>query len=61
MTTVCHQRCHQTKDTLSGRHTQTQTVRQMALTQVPGPAPRAYVDAGKKKLDVRSQSVVTKN
>ncbi|KAI0291877.1 actin interacting protein 3-domain-containing protein [Russula brevipes] len=48
----------QTKDTLSGLRTQTQTVRQMASTQVPGA--RAYIDAGKKKLDARSQNVLTK-
>jgi len=48
----------QTKDTLSGLRAQTQTVRQMASTQVPGA--RAYIDAGKKKLDARSQNVLTK-
>jgi len=48
----------QTKDTLTGLRTQTQTVRQMASTQVPGA--RAYIDAGKKKLDARSQNVLTK-
>jgi hypothetical protein len=48
----------QTKDTLTGLRTQTQTVRQMASTQVPGA--RSYIDAGKKKLDARSQNVLTK-
>ncbi|KAI9509789.1 actin interacting protein 3-domain-containing protein [Russula earlei] len=48
----------QTKDTLTGLRAQTQTVRQMASTQVPGA--RAYIDAGKKKLDARSQNVLTK-
>ncbi|KAI0298802.1 actin interacting protein 3-domain-containing protein [Multifurca ochricompacta] len=48
----------QTKETLSGLRTQTQTVRQMASVQVPGA--RAYIDAGKKKLDARSQDVLTK-
>jgi len=38
--------------------TQTQAVRQMASTQVPGA--RAYIDAGKTKLDARSQNVLTK-
>jgi hypothetical protein len=47
-----------TKETLTGLRTQTQTVRQMASTQVPGA--RAYIDAGKKKLDARSQNVLTK-
>jgi hypothetical protein len=48
----------QTKDTLTGLRAQTQTVRQMASTQVPGA--RSYTDAGKKKLDARSQNVLTK-
>ncbi|KAH9986105.1 actin interacting protein 3-domain-containing protein [Russula compacta] len=48
----------QTKDTLTGLRAQTQTVRQLASTQVPGA--RAYIDAGKKKLDARSQNVLTK-
>ena len=48
----------QTKDALSGLRTQTQTVRQMASTHVPGA--RAYIDAGKTKLDARSQNVLTK-
>jgi len=48
----------QMKETLTGLRTQTQTVRQMASTQVPGA--RAYIDAGKKKLDARSQNVLTK-
>ena len=48
----------QTKDTLLGLRTQTQTVRQMASTHVPGA--RAYIDAGKTKLDARSQNVLTK-
>jgi hypothetical protein len=48
----------QTKDTLSGLRAQTQTVRQMASTHVPGA--RAYIDAGKTKLDARSQTVLTK-
>lgn len=47
-----------TKETLTGLRTQTQSVRQMASTQVPGA--RAYIDAGKKKLDARSQNVLTK-
>lgn len=48
----------QTKDTLTGLRAQTQTVRQLASTQVPGA--RTYIDAGKKKLDARSQNVLTK-
>src|SRR6266702_1437304 len=48
----------QTKATLTGLHTQTQAVRQMASTQVPGA--RSYIDAGKTKLDARSQNVLTK-
>jgi hypothetical protein len=48
----------QTKATLTGLRTQTQAVRQMASTQVPGA--RAYIDAGKTKLDARSQNVLTK-
>ena len=48
----------QTKSTLTGLRTQTQAVRQMASTQVPGA--RAYIDAGKTKLDARSQNVLTK-
>jgi hypothetical protein len=48
----------QTKETLTGLRTQTQTVRQMASTSVPGA--RAYIDAGKKKLDARSQNALTK-
>jgi uncharacterized HAD superfamily protein len=48
----------QTKDTLGGLRAQTQTVRQMASTHVPGA--RAYIDAGKTKLDARSQNVLTK-
>ncbi|KAI0259363.1 actin interacting protein 3-domain-containing protein [Gloeopeniophorella convolvens] len=48
----------QTKETLGGLRTQTQTVRQMASTQVPGA--RAYIDTGKQKLDARSQNLLTK-
>jgi hypothetical protein len=48
----------QTKSTLTGLRTQTQAVRQMASTQVPGA--RSYIDAGKTKLDARSQNVLTK-
>ncbi|KAH9022073.1 actin interacting protein 3-domain-containing protein [Lactarius deliciosus] len=48
----------QTKATLTGLRTQTQAVRQMASTQVPGA--RSYIDAGKTKLDARSQNVLTK-
>ncbi len=48
----------QTKESLTGLRAQTQTVRQMASTQVPGA--RSYIDAGKKKLDARSQNVLTK-
>ncbi|KAI0045702.1 AIP3-domain-containing protein [Auriscalpium vulgare] len=48
----------QTKESLGTLRTQTQNVRQMASTQVPGA--RAYIDTGKQKLDVRSQNVLTK-
>ncbi len=48
----------QTKATLTGLRTQTQAVRQMASTSVPGA--RAYIDTGKTKLDGRSQNVLTK-
>lgn len=48
----------QTKATLTGLRMQTQAMRQTASTQVPGA--RAYIDAGKTKLDARSQNVLTK-
>lgn len=48
----------QTKAQLGALKTQTVKVRQMASTQVSGA--RAYIDTGKTKLDLRSQTVLTK-
>lgn len=48
----------QTKESLGTLKIQTQKVRQMATTQVSGA--RAYIDTGKQKLDLRSQTVLTK-
>ena len=48
----------QTKETLGTLRTQTQSVKQLASTSVGGA--RAYIDLGKKKLDSRSQEVLTK-
>ncbi|KAK2463672.1 hypothetical protein APHAL10511_004423 [Amanita phalloides] len=47
----------QTQDSLGTLRTQTQTVRQLATTIVGGA--RAYIDSGKKKLDSRSQNLLT--
>ncbi|TFK29748.1 AIP3-domain-containing protein [Coprinopsis marcescibilis] len=47
----------QTKDTLGTLRTQTQSVKQIADTKIGGA--RGYIDEGKKKLDVRSQDVLT--
>ncbi|KAF9005946.1 actin interacting protein 3-domain-containing protein [Cyathus striatus] len=47
----------QTKDSLGNLRTQTQSVKQLATSHVGGA--RAYIDSGKKKLDVRSQNVLT--
>jgi Actin interacting protein 3 len=47
----------QTKDTLSTLRNQTTSVKQLASTSVGGA--RGYIDSGKRKLDVRSQDVLT--
>ncbi|RDB23739.1 Actin-interacting protein 3 [Hypsizygus marmoreus] len=47
----------QTKESLGTLRTQTQSVKQLATTQVGGA--RGYIDSGKKKLDSRSQNVLT--
>lgn len=47
----------QTKDSLGTLRTQTHSVRQLATTSVGGA--RAYIDTGKKKLDTRSQTLLT--
>jgi len=47
----------QTKESLGILRTQTQSVRQLATTDIGGA--RAYIDSGKKKLDARSQDVLT--
>ncbi|KAG6916132.1 hypothetical protein DXG01_008363 [Tephrocybe rancida] len=47
----------QTKESLSTLRTQTQSVKQLANTGVGGA--RGYIDTGKKKLDSRSQNVLT--
>ncbi|KAG5647445.1 hypothetical protein DXG03_009375 [Asterophora parasitica] len=47
----------QTKESLSTLRTQTQSVKQLASTSVGGA--RGYIDTGKKKLDTRSQNVLT--
>ncbi|PPR01693.1 hypothetical protein CVT24_001520 [Panaeolus cyanescens] len=46
-----------TKDSLGKLRTQTQSVKQLANTNVGGA--RAYIDSGKQKLDTRSQNVLT--
>ncbi|KAF7309822.1 AIP3 domain-containing protein [Mycena indigotica] len=46
-----------TKDSLGQLRTQTQSVKQLATTHVGGA--REYIDTGKKKLDVRSQNILT--
>ncbi|KAJ2934882.1 hypothetical protein H1R20_g2292, partial [Candolleomyces eurysporus] len=46
-----------TKEALGTLRTQTQSVRQLATTSVGGA--RAYIDSGKKKLDARSQDILT--
>ncbi|KAH0582873.1 hypothetical protein H2248_010776 [Termitomyces sp. 'cryptogamus'] len=47
----------QTQESLSTLRTQTSSVKQIALTNVGGA--RGYIDTGKKKLDSRSQNVLT--
>jgi hypothetical protein len=47
-----------TKESLGALRTQTQSVKQLANTNIGGA--RAYIDTGKKQLDVRSQNVLTK-
>ncbi|KAF8631926.1 hypothetical protein AX15_002179 [Amanita polypyramis BW_CC] len=47
----------QTKESLGTLRTQTQSVRQLATTSVGGA--RGYIDSGKKKLDTRSQNLLT--
>ncbi|KAL0953330.1 hypothetical protein HGRIS_004575 [Hohenbuehelia grisea] len=47
----------QTKESLGALRTQTQSVKQLASTRVGGA--REYIDTGKKKLDERSQNVLT--
>ncbi|KAH9479463.1 Bud site selection protein 6 [Psilocybe cubensis] len=46
-----------TKESLNTLRTQTQSVKQLANTNVGGA--RAYIDSGKRKLDTRSQNVLT--
>lgn len=46
-----------TKESLGALRTQTQNVKALATSNVGGA--RAYIDSGKKKLDVRSQNVLT--
>ena len=46
-----------TKESLGTLRTQTQSVKQLATSNVGGA--RAYIDSGKKKLDTRSQNVLT--
>ncbi|KAF6761671.1 bud site selection protein 6 [Ephemerocybe angulata] len=46
-----------TKETLGTLRSQTQSVKQLATTNIGGA--RAYIDSGKKKLDARSQDVLT--
>ncbi|EGN95032.1 hypothetical protein SERLA73DRAFT_170917 [Serpula lacrymans var. lacrymans S7.3] len=48
----------QTKESLGTLRNQTQSVKQLATTNVGGA--RAYIDSGKTKLDTRSQNVLTK-
>lgn len=47
----------QTKESLGTLRTQTLNVKQLANSNIGGA--RAYIDSGKKKLDVRSQNVLT--
>ncbi|EDR14081.1 uncharacterized protein LACBIDRAFT_229313, partial [Laccaria bicolor S238N-H82] len=47
----------QTKESLGTLRTQTQSVKQLANSNVGGA--RAYIDSGKKKLDIRSQNALT--
>lgn len=47
----------QTKESLNTLRSQTSSVKQIALTNVGGA--RGYIDTGKKKLDSRSQNVLT--
>ena len=47
----------QTKESLATLRTQTQSVKQLANTSVGGA--RGYIDSGKKKLDTRSQNILT--
>lgn len=47
----------QTKESLNTFRTQTQSVKQLANTNVGGA--RAFIDSGKNKLDIRSQNVLT--
>lgn len=47
----------QTKESLGTLRGQTQSVKQLANTSVGGA--RGYIDSGKKKLDTRSQTVLT--
>lgn len=46
-----------TKESLGTLRTQTQSVKQLATSNVGGA--RAYIDSGKKKLDTRSQNALT--
>jgi len=47
----------QTKESLGTLRSQTQSVKQLANTNVGGA--RGYIDSGKKRLDTRSQNVLT--
>lgn len=47
----------QTKESLGNLRTQTQSVKQLANVSVGGA--RAFIDAGKKNLDTRSQNILT--
>jgi Actin interacting protein 3 len=47
----------QTKDSLTTLRSQTQSVKQLATKDIGGA--RGYIDSGKKKLDIRSQTVLT--
>ncbi|TFK39995.1 actin interacting protein 3-domain-containing protein [Crucibulum laeve] len=47
----------QTKESLGTLRNQTQSVKQLANSSVGGA--RAYIDSGKKKLDTRSQNILT--
>lgn len=49
---------NQTKSSISNLRTQAQAVRQLAGTKVPGD--RAYVAAGRQKLDTRTTNMLTK-